>query len=69
MKKMSLMFRSTRNAENIVTASQAVLKGLAEDGGLYVPEYLPKLDCSIDALADMTYHETAYAVMKQFLTD
>ena len=66
---MSLMFRSTRNAENIVTASQAVLKGLAEDGGLYVPEYLPKLDCSIDALADMTYHETAYAVMKQFLTD
>ena len=56
MKKMSLMFRSTRNAENIVTASQAVLKGLAEDGGLYVPEYLPKLGCYIDALPDMTYH-------------
>lgn len=66
---MNLMFRSTRNADNKVTASQAILKGLAEDGGLYVPEQLPTLDVSIEALADMTYHETAYAVMKQFLTD
>lgn len=66
---MDLMFRSTRNADDIVTASQAVLKGLAGDGGLYVPEYLPKLDVPLEAFADMTYHETAYAVMKQFLTD
>lgn len=66
---MDLMFRSTRNADDVVTASQAVLKGLAEDGGLYVPEYLPKLDVPLLALADMSYHETAYAVMKQFLTD
>lgn len=66
---MSLMFRSTRNADNVVTASQAVLKGLAEDGGLYVPQDLPKLDCSLSALADMDYHETAYAVMKEFLAD
>ncbi|MDO4321629.1 MAG: threonine synthase [Lachnospiraceae bacterium] len=66
---MDLMFRSTRNAENRVTASQAVLKGLAEDGGLYVPEQLPKLDVPVEALAGMNYHETAYAVMKQFLTD
>ena len=66
---MNVMFRSTRNAGNVVTASQAVLKGLAEDGGLYVPEYIPGLDVSLEALADMTYHETAYAVMKQFLSD
>lgn len=66
---MSLMFKSTRNAGNVVTASQAVLKGLAEDGGLYVPESLPKLDVPLDALGDMGYHETAYAVMKQFLSD
>jgi threonine synthase len=69
MENMSLMFRSTRNAENQVTASQAVLKGLAEDGGLFVPDQLPKLEVSLEALADMNYHETAYAVMKQFLTD
>ncbi|MDD7078887.1 MAG: threonine synthase, partial [Lachnospiraceae bacterium] len=66
---MDLMFRSTRNAENKVTASMAVLKGLADDGGLFVPETLPKLDVSLDELAGMSYHETAYTVMKQFLTD
>ena len=66
---MNLLYKSTRNAERTVTASQAVLKGLAEDGGLFVPEYIPKLDVSMEELKDMSYQETAYAVMKQFLTD
>ena len=66
---MELMYRSTRNADNKVSASQAVLKGLAEDGGLYVPERLPKLEISLETLADLSYQETAYTVMKQFLTD
>lgn len=66
---MNVMYRSTRNAENRVTASRAVLKGLAEDGGLYVPEQIPKLDVPLEKLSGMSYRETAYAVMKQFLTD
>ena len=49
-----------------VTASQAILKGLAEDGGLFVPEQLPTLDKTVDELAGMTYQETAYEVMKKF---
>ena len=52
-----------------VTASQAILKGLASDGGLFVPEKIPTLDVTVEELAQMTYQETAYAVMKQFLTD
>ena len=66
---MNLMFRSTRNEAHQVTASQAVLKGLAPDGGLFVPEQIPVLDFPTKELAQMNYHETAYAVMKQFLTD
>lgn len=66
---MNLLYKSTRNAEKTVTASQAILKGLAEDGGLFVPETIPKLDVTMEELKDMTYQETAYAVMKQFLTD
>lgn len=66
---MNLLYKSTRNAEKTVTASEAILKGLAEDGGLFVPERIPKLDVTMDELKDMTYQETAYAVMKQFLTD
>lgn len=66
---MNLLYESTRGGESGVTASQAILKGLAEDGGLYVPEQIPPLDVSLDELAGMSYQETAYAVMKQFLTD
>ncbi len=66
---MDLLFSSTRNNEEKVTASQAILKGLADDGGLFVPNEIPKLDVTVEELAKMTYQETAYAVMKQFLTD
>lgn len=66
---MNLLYKSTRDAQKTVTASEAILKGLAEDGGLYVPESIPKLDVTMDNLKDMTYQETAYAVMKEFLTD
>ena len=48
--KMELMYTSTRNANEKVTASQAILKGLAEDGGLFVPEQLPTLDKTVDEL-------------------
>ena len=66
---MSLLYKSTRNQDLTVTASEAILKGLADDGGLFVPTSVPKLDVSFDDLKKMTYQETAYAVMKQFLTD
>ena len=66
---MNLMYKSTRNDNEKVTASQAILKGLADDGGLYAPESIPALDVSLEALADMSYQEVAYEVMKLFLTD
>ena len=66
---MNLLCKSTRNAEKTVTASEAILKGLADDGGLFMPVSIPKLDVTLNELKDMTYQETAYAVMKQFLTD
>ncbi|GFI21483.1 threonine synthase [Lachnospiraceae bacterium] len=66
---MDLFYRSTRSNHDAVKASQAILKGLADDGGLYVPESVPRLDKSFEALSEMTYQETAYEVMKLFLTD
>lgn len=66
---MNLHYKSTRNSNLKVTASEAILTGLAPDGGLFVPEELPVLDVSMDQLKDMSYQETAYAVMKRFLTD
>lgn len=66
---MNMRYKSTRNSDVTVTASQAILKGLADDGGLFVPEQIPRLSVSADELRGMSYRETAYAVMKEFLTD
>ena len=66
---MQVLYKSTRGKEQAVTASMAILKGLSEDGGLFVPECIPQLDVPMDKLAQMTYQETAYEVMSRFLTD
>ncbi len=66
---MDLMYVSTRDSRVRLTASQAILKGLAEDGGLFVPERIPKLPVSLEELSGMSYQETACAVMREFLTD
>lgn len=66
---MELMYQSTRSEGTKVTASQAILKGLADDGGLFVPVSIPKLDVSLEDISKMTYQETAYEVMKLFFTD
>ena len=57
---MSIMYKSTRSNSDKVTASQAILKGLADDGGLFVPDSIPALEVPLEKLADMTYQETAY---------
>ncbi len=66
---MNLMYRSTRDSNNRVTASQAVLQGLSSDGGLFVPETIPVLTKSIEELSKLDYRGLAYEVMKLFLTD
>ena len=66
---MELMYKSTRNETQTVTASEAILKGLSDDGGLFVPVEFPKLQRPLSEIAKMSYQETAYEVMKEFLTD
>ena len=66
---MDLYYKSTRNSNLKVTASEAILKGLAPDVGLFVPEKLPVLGKSMEELKDLNYQDTAYEVMKCFLTD
>ena len=66
---MEVLYKSTRSHTTPVTASQAILKGLAEDGGLFVPDHIPTLEVSMKELSGMTYQEVAYEVMKLYLTD
>ena len=66
---MEILYNSTRTKGNPVTASQAILKGLSDDGGLFVPDRIPALDKSVKELSGMSYAQTAYEVMKLYLTD
>ncbi len=65
-----MLYFSTRNSKEKVTASQAISRGLAPDGGLYVPESLPQL--SLDAIKELgkcDYRERACTIMKPFLDE
>ena len=64
-----ILYKSTRSDSVPVPASKAILMGLAEDGGLFVPTQFPELDRSLSDLADMDYCGVAYEVMKLMLTD
>ena len=66
---MEVYYNSTRSKGMQVKASEAILKGLSDDGGLFVPDKIPALDKTLRELSEMTYAETAYEVMKLYLTD
>ena len=64
-----MSFFSTRG-ESCVTASQAILRGLAPDGGLYVPAMFPMVSMEkISRLCEMDYRRRAVSILKLFLED
>lgn len=63
-------YASTRNSSLKVTSAHAIVKGLSDEGGLYVPESVPALSKEeILSLCDKSYVERAYTVFSKFLTD
>lgn len=64
-----IKYNSTRGSENIKTAAQAVIQGIAEDKGLYVPDAVPALPKTIEELAKMSYQEIAFNIIGSFFTD
>lgn len=65
----TLRYHSTRNTDRKVDASYAIVHGIAEDGGLFVPELFPQMDLSLEKLSELSYQDLAYEVMKLFFTD
>jgi threonine synthase len=65
-----MQYVSTRGAAPILTFEQAMMTGLARDGGLYLPTSIPQMSHGeIAALAGASYEETAFAVMRPYLGD
>lgn len=66
---MAVLYGSTRGNGEKITASLAILKGLADDGGLFVPDHIPALEKPLKSLLKKSYQEVAYEVMSRFFTD
>ena len=65
-----MQYTSTRDRSHTFSASQAIAKGLAEDGGLLTPAYLPKLPGkALEDLKGMSYQQRAVYIMKLFLDE
>jgi threonine synthase len=60
---------STRGNKTALTAAETIIKGLADDGGLYVPERIPDADKTPDEISDYNYREHALWLMRQYFTD
>ena len=57
----------TRNKELTASASEAILRGICPDGGLYIPKEIPKMDVQPEVLMQMDYRELAFAVLRLYL--
>jgi threonine synthase len=66
---MELMYKSTRGSSELITASEAIIKGMAEDGGLYIPVEIPKIEVPLHEIMDFSYCKLANLILKKFLTD
>ena len=65
-----MQYISTRDSSVYCTASQAIARGLAEDGGLLTPFYIPKLaHKALEDMQEMSYQHRAMYVMKPFLEE
>lgn len=65
-----MQYMSTRNKDNHYTSVQAITQGLAPDGGLFIPAYIPKLpNSALEEMKTMSYQQRAVYVMKIFLEE
>lgn len=62
-----MQYQSTRDSRLRVSASEAIVRGLAPQSGLFVPESFPQAD--LDAWKHLSYPELAQKVLAGFLTD
>ncbi len=64
-----MLYESTRGSKNKKTSAQAIISGIAEDKGLYVPESIPKLPLKPEAMVGMAYGEIAKLILLAYFDD
>ena len=63
-----MKYKSTRNKDIEISSADAIIKGISEDGGLFVPSYFPKIE-NLETIKDLNYKEISYKIMSPFLQD
>jgi threonine synthase len=69
MQEKNLYYKSTRGDKKRVLSAEAIIKGIADDGGLFVPETIPRGNEDLYKFKSINYKELAFLIMKEFLTD
>ncbi len=65
-----MQYKSTRDSSLSVDSATAIARGISKEGGLFVPESIPKITLEqLKSLAPMTYAQRAAFVFAQYLTD
>lgn len=64
-----IFYNSTRNNQIKVSAAEAIVRGIAEDGGLFVPSQMPTINLDWEILKDASYQDVACLVLSAFFTD
>lgn len=63
------MYTSTRKKIEGVTSTAAILQGISEEGGLFVPKTIPPIDFKLEELSKLTYKQLAYHIMNLFFSN
>ncbi len=64
---MALTYIGTRDAKIRAAASEAILRGICPDGGLYIPEEIPGMGKTLEELAKLDYRQLAFEVLRLYL--
>ena len=62
-------YESTRGSKQKQSSTQAIIRGMAEDRGLYVPESIPALPLKPEEMKGMSYRQIAFEIMHAFFDD
>ena len=64
-----MKYKSTRNNTNIISFKQAVLNGLANDGGLYIPTHIPLIDFNTSNQSNASLPEISFNLCRLYMGD
>lgn len=64
-----MKYESTRGSRNFKSSTLAIIRGIAEDKGLYVPAVIPKLPLSVDEMKGMSYKQIAFQIIKAYFDE